>query len=223
MNENNGNKKVLDWDDTTIEKFAQYLYNLAKEKAKIKESERDVVEEQKPIIETEEIKQEREKTLEEVTIGLAKAVSGEDLDVEINSSERQEIEQIIQEEKIPLPTEELKKLTETKKIEEILTQTEEVAARKQDVELEEEKIEEKVYPPEEKVMREEDLPEVQIAEEINKLEPVDLSQPVVTEPIINEEVLLEPENIPEDVRDLVFVEGAKSVPITKEEIPTISV
>ncbi|MHA1224292.1 MAG: hypothetical protein ACTSP3_13780 [Candidatus Heimdallarchaeaceae archaeon] len=120
MNENNGNKKVLDWDDTTIEKFAQYLYNLekfaqylynlAKEKAKIKESERDVVEEQKPIIETEEIKQEREKTLEEVTIGLAKAVSGEDLDVEINSSERQEIEQIIQEEKIPLPTEELKKL-----------------------------------------------------------------------------------------------------------------
>ncbi|MHA1224293.1 MAG: hypothetical protein ACTSP3_13785, partial [Candidatus Heimdallarchaeaceae archaeon] len=72
-------------------------------------------------------------------------------------------------------------------------------------------------------MREEDLPEVQIAEEINKLEPVDLSQPVVTEPIINEEVLLEPENIPEDVRDLVFVEGAKSVPITKEEIPTISV
>ena len=85
MVSNDEDKEKLDWDKRNITRFAQYLYNLAKEKT-LREKEKSVDEVilEKPVVESpeaiEERKIERKIALEEATIGLAKAVSGEDLE-----------------------------------------------------------------------------------------------------------------------------------------------
>ncbi|MHA1202139.1 MAG: hypothetical protein ACTSQ4_06440 [Candidatus Heimdallarchaeaceae archaeon] len=62
-----------------------------------------------------------------------------------------------------------------------------------------------------------------IEEHRTEIETIDSSTPIVTEPIIDEDVLIKPENIPEDIHKLVFVEEASSVSITEEEIPHVEV
>ena len=228
MNHNEKNDEILDWDKKNTARFAQYLYDLAKEKvkegkqleeeaienvlaeveedvkekvkAKVKKRLKEKIQEEgvedieeivKPLIETEYNQKEeilkREKALEEVTIGLAKAVDGEDIEEDIDLTAQAEIIRIIEVEKIPVPSEEL------------------------DIEKKQEEI------PITKTLEEEEILLPIIENQIQNLEPVDLSSPIVTDPVINEEVFLKPESVPEDVRSMIFVDEATSVPITKEE------
>ena len=64
---------------------------------------------------------------------------------------------------------------------------------------------------------------MKLEDQIKDLEPVDLSQPIVTEPVIDEEVYIQPEHIPEDVHKMVFIDEATSVPITEEELIPLEV
>jgi K+ transporter len=109
---------LLEWDKKNITRFAQYLYNLAKEKVlEEKEKATEVIVSEKPIIETEnelEAKKiERKIALEEVTIGLAKTVEGEEIPEEVATENLEELQEIIEKEQIPLPVEEITVDSET--------------------------------------------------------------------------------------------------------------
>ena len=210
MNEKEDSMEMLDWDKKNIIRFAQYLYDLAKERVQLDnvispeailkasieaEIEEEVLEEPEAEIEEEVLEEPEEdaiqldKELQEVTIGLAKAVSGEEVG-EIDSRDKEEIQEIIEKEHIPLPV-------ESKELEV------------------EESIIAKTEPSK--------VPEQQVTQEgsdqdIGEFEAVDLSEPIVKEPVINQEILIQPENIPKDIHNMVFVEEATSVPITKDEI-----
>jgi hypothetical protein len=81
----------------------------------------------------------------------------------------------------------------------------------------EEVVEEIVEKAVEEIIEEEiTIPE--ISEQIEELEEVDLSQQIVIDPKIDEEVYLKPENIPEDIRNVVFIDEPSSVPVTEEEV-----
>jgi len=258
MNEKEDSMEMLDWDKKNIIRFAQYLYDLAKERVQLDnvispeailkapiesevveevleepdvEIEEEVLEEpdveieeevlEEPDVEIEEevleepdveIEEEvleepdveiveevleepdedaiqLDKELQEVTIGLAKAVSGEEVG-EIDSRDKEEIQEIIEKEHIPLPVESKELEVE----ESIIAETEPSEV------------------PEQKVTQE------ALDQDIGEFEAVDLSEPIVKEPIINQEILIQPENIPKDIHNMVFVEEATSVPITKDEI-----
>ena len=210
MNEKEDSMEMLDWDKKNIIRFAQYLYDLAKERVQLDnvispeailkasieaEIEEEVLEEPEAEIEEEVLEEPEEdaiqldKELQEVTIGLAKAVSGEEVG-EIDSRDKEEIQEIIEKEHIPLPVESKELEVE----ESIITKTEPSK-----------------------------VPEQQVTQEgsdqdIGEFEAVDLSEPIVKEPVINQEILIQPENIPKDIHNMVFVEEATSVPITKDEI-----
>ncbi|MCG3225577.1 MAG: hypothetical protein H7645_01555 [Candidatus Heimdallarchaeota archaeon] len=210
----NESEDILEWDKKNITRFAQYLYNLAKEKV-LEEKEKakavDEVTKEAPITETinevEAKKIERKIGLEEATIGLAKAVSGEEIEEELNLKDQEDLKKIIEKEQIPLPKEEAVTVEEPPESKpEIITASEIL----KEVEKPEFQVEE--------VKEEPEIEEIKLEEQIQNLEPVNLSQPIVTEPVINEEVLLKPEHIPEDVHKMVFIDEASSVPITEEEI-----
>jgi hypothetical protein len=197
------NDDLLEWDKKNITRFAQYLYNLAKEKV-LEEKAKEVGEVTKevPITETldevEAKKIERKIGLEEATIGLAKAVSGETIEEEIIIEEQEDLQEIIEKEQIPLPVEEIVPIAEPSESKpEIVTASAILG-----------EAEEPALP----------IEEIKLENQIQNLEPVDLSQPIVTEPVIDEKVLLEPEHIPEEVHDMVFINEASSIPITEEEI-----
>jgi hypothetical protein len=126
--------------------------------------------------------------------------------------DQEDLKEIIEKEQIPLPIDDVvtgEELPDSKpeiiKASEILTEVE-----KPEIFVEEAK-------------EEPEIEEIKLEEQIQDLEPVDLSQPIVTEPVINEEVLLKPEHIPEDVLKMVFIDEASSVPITEEEIIPLEV
>ncbi len=233
MNNEEDSKELLDWDNKNIVRFAQFLYDLAKEQvhaekvvitdestlensiepemqlkdtAPEEEIKEEVLEEpeeeiKEEILEEPEVDKEiqptdeqiqLDKELQEVTIGLAKAVSGEDIG-EIDASDKTEIQEIIEKEQIPLPSEGKRSTVETH-FDEAL-ETPETSTDFEEITIKE-------------------LPE----KDIKSLESVDLSSPIVKEPVINEQILIQPENIPIDIHNLIFKEETTSVPITKEEI-----
>lgn len=208
----NENDDILEWDKKNITRFAQYLYNLAKEK--VLEEKAKAVEEvtkEAPITETidevEAKKIERKIGLEEATIGLAKAVSGEEIEGDLIVKDQEDLKEIIEKEQIPLPIDEVVTVEEPPESKPEIIKASEILTE----------IEKPEFPVEE-VKEEPEIEEIKLEEQIQNLEPVDLSQPIVTEPVINEEVLLKPEHIPEDVHKMVFIDEASSVPITEEEI-----
>lgn len=211
MNSNESDD-VLEWDKKNITRFAQYLYNLAKEKV-LEEKAKTVNEviEQAPISETidefEAKKIERKTVLEEATIGLAKAVSGEEIEEELIFNDQEDLKKIIEKEQIPLPIDEVVTVEEPPESKSEIITASEILTEAEKPEFLVEVIKEKP-----------EIEEIKLEEQIQDLEPVDLSQPIVTEPVINEEVLLKPEHIPEDVHKMVFIDEASSVPITEEEI-----
>ena len=219
MNNEEDSNEMLDWNKKNVTRFAQFLYDLAKERVQTDRDttesteEDEVVEEliqlnesleqelldepldtqkvEEEIFEEEDLEVEGnlEQELEEVTIGLAKAVSGEDVG-EIDVSDEEEIKEIIEKEQIPIPSENITISTEVTLQKEILETQASI----------------------------EQVQEFEIEQQIEELESVDLSQPIVTDPVINKEVFVQPENIPIDIHNLVFVEEATSIPITKDEM-----
>jgi len=117
----------------------------------------------------------------------------------------EEIKEIIEQAKIPLPSEE----KETA-LEKLLVQPTEstIGSPETKPEMEAEEFIEK--------------PEI-IEELSTEIETIDSSAPIVTEPVIDEDILIKPENIPEDVHKFVFVGEASSVPITEEKIPHVEI
>ncbi|MCG3261092.1 MAG: hypothetical protein H7644_15155, partial [Candidatus Heimdallarchaeota archaeon] len=136
MNDEKDSNEMLDWDKKNVTRFAQFLYDLAKERVQTdgdtteSTEEDEVVEEliqldesleqelldeplatqkvEEEIFEEDdlEVEGDLEQELEEVTIGLAKAVSGEDVG-EIDVSDKEEIRKIIEKEQIPIPSEKI--------------------------------------------------------------------------------------------------------------------
>ncbi|NPD89453.1 MAG: hypothetical protein HGN29_12105 [Asgard group archaeon] len=213
----NENDDLLEWDKKNITRFAQYLYNLAKEKVLEEKTKAvDDVTEEVPITETidevEAKKIERKIGLEEVTIGLAKAVSGEETAEEVIVKDQEDLKEIIEKEQIPLPIDEVVTTEESPELKpEIITASEILT-----------EVEKPDFPVED-VRGETEFEGIDLEEQIKELEPVDLSQPIVTEPVINEEVFLKPEHIPEDVHKMVFIDEATSVPITEEELVPLEI
>ena len=246
MNPDENEEELVDWDKRNITRFAQYLYNLAKEKVKqdkdlddevleevlkkveeevkeeVKEKVREKVRERVLVGLKEELppvtvsdydlldeKTKREQTLKEVTIGLAKAVEGEEIEEATVFENQDEIREIIEKEQIPIPSDELET---TYKPEEKLDIGE---IFETEAHFTSESIEEVV---EEIVEATIESLEPIIEEHIFSLEPVNLSDPIVTDPIIDEEVLIQPSIIPEDIHKIIFVDEVTSVPITEEEV-----
>jgi hypothetical protein len=247
MNSDENENEMLEWDKKNISRFAQYLYDLAKTKAKeeaaqaneLKEQEvtveESVVEEEEivheiveeSVVEEEEIVHEqvkRSRELEEVTIGLAKAVSGEDVEEIVSDKNLEEIKEIIEQEKIPLPSEE-KETTPEKLLTKTTESTVDPSVTEPELESKIEKLKTEGEIKETEVLEtKEFIEQLEIIEEHQtEIETLDSSTPIVTEPIIDEDVLIKPENIPEDIHKFVFVGEASSVPITEEEILHVEV
>ena len=262
MNDKEDSTELLDWNKKNIVRFAQFLYDLARERVQIDrvtsrdefleetieterpieettpelegeaevleepEIEQEVLEEpeiEQEVLEEPEIEQEipeepeieqeipeepeaeleipeepeedkllLDKELQEVTIGLAKAVSGEEVG-EIGATDQAEIQEIIEKEHIPLPSE-----------------------SKEDVNAKvSESLETSLIP---QPIEQAPTQETEADDHTSDLDTVDLSYPIVKEPVINEEILIQPENIPQDIHNMIFVEETTSVPITKDEI-----
>jgi hypothetical protein len=197
---------LLEWDKKNITRFAQYLYNLAKEKVlEEKAKAAEEVTKEAPIVksidETEAKKIERKIVLEEATLGLAKAVSGEEIEQEeltVKVQDQEELQEIIEKEQIPLPAEDVITIEEPPEKQPDIIKASDILSESE--------------------MPQIPLKEIGIEEQIKNLEPVDLSQPIVTEPVIDEKVFVKPEHIPEEVHKMVFIDEATSVPITEEEI-----
>ena len=208
MNSNNS-EDLLEWDRKNITRFAQYLYNLAKEKVlEEKAKAAEEVTKEAPIVEseveTEAKKIERKIVLEEATLGLAKAVSGEEIEQEeVIVKDQEELQEIIEKEQIPLPVEDVITVEEPSETQPDIIKASDILSESEisQIPTEEPRIE-----------------EIGIEEQIKNLEPVDLSQPIVTEPVIDEKVYVKPEHIPEDVHKMIFIDEATSVPITEEEV-----
>ncbi|MCG3223086.1 MAG: hypothetical protein H7647_01370 [Candidatus Heimdallarchaeota archaeon] len=218
-------EKLKEQEVTVEESVVEEEVTPIAEESVIEEEVTPIAEES--VIEEEEIVHEqvkRSRELEEVTIGLAKAVSGEDVEEIVSDKNLEEIKEIIEQEKIPLPSEEKETAPD-----ELLTKTTESTAdpsvTEPELKIKIEKLKtEREIQETEVLATKEFIEQLEIIEEHRtEIETIDSSTPIVTEPIIDEDVLIKPENIPEDIHKFVFVGEASSVPITEEEIPHVEV